>query len=92
MYPENYAHPASTLEGKKALLLSISPQLLDSENNRKKEAEYCQGFTRCRVGKNIKNQCIEYTDIDLESVIEESEYERRYLLLMIYFIPFIYIF
>jgi hypothetical protein len=80
IYPENFEHPSQSVQGKKELLMSLSPMLLEAESERKKETAECEHFTRCRVGKGRgKYSCYEYTDIDTGIVVDLDEYKNRYL-------------
>lgn len=80
-HPELYLHPSSSIESKRALLLSLSPMLTNGENQRIKDVKACTDYTRCVVEKSKKrNASYEYLDIDTNDKIEYNEYERRYLL------------
>lgn len=80
IYPENFEHPSQSVQGKKELLLSLSPMLLEAESERKKETAECEQFTRCRVGKGkSRYSCYEYTDIETGLVVDLDEYKNRYL-------------
>lgn len=79
--PEAYLYPASSLEAKKALLLSLSPMLSDAEEQRQKETSACESFTRCKSGKGKgKFACYEYTDVDVKCTVDFAEYEKRYIM------------
>ena len=76
--PENYLHPPTSLEAKKALLISLSPMLTDAEEQRVKETTACEAFTRCKSGKGKgKYSSYEYTDVDVQCKVEFAEYEKR---------------
>jgi hypothetical protein len=76
--PERYLFPASSLEAKKALLLSLAPMLTDAEEQRVKETNACELFTRCKSGKGRgRFASYDYADIDINRSIEFEDYERR---------------
>ncbi len=76
--PENYLYPSSSLEGKKSLLMSLTPMLSDAEEQRKKETSACENFTRCTSGKGKgKYSCYVYTDKDVKCPVDFPEYEKR---------------
>lgn len=78
--PDLYDHPSSSLEGKKKLLLSLSPMLTDNEAQRKADISACEEFTRCRSGKGKGRLCnYEYTDLDTNVTIDHAEFERRFV-------------
>ena len=78
--PNDYLYPSSTIEAKKALLLSLSPMLTTSEEERKKETAACENFTRCKSGKGKgRSACYDYTDIDIKCQVDFAEYEKRYV-------------
>ncbi len=81
MHPEQFEFPATSLEGKKKLLLSLSPMLSENENQRKLDIAACEEFTRCRSAKG-KGRCAsyEYTDLDTGCKVSFEEFERRYTL------------
>jgi hypothetical protein len=78
LYPETFEHPASSIDGKKALLMSLGPCLDDAEKQRKIDTTSTEAFTRCRVIKTRGRSCFEYRDIDVDVAIPEEEYEKRY--------------
>jgi hypothetical protein len=66
------------LPGKKNLLLSLSPMLVENENQRKIDIAACEEFTRCRSSKGRgRNSNYEYTDMDLQVQVDYEEFERR---------------
>ena len=76
--PETYSHPPNTLDGKKALLLSMSPMLNSAETQRKIDSDKCQVSTGCKVMKaGTRNANFEYYDVTRCVIIEDSEYEKR---------------
>lgn len=78
LYPERFEHPASTLDGKKFVLLSIAPSLEVADKQRKLDTQATENFTRCKVCKSRgRLSHFEYRDIDIDMVISESEYEKR---------------
>ena len=80
IYPDKFEYPSQSVQGKKELLLSLSPMLLEAEAERKRETAECEQFTRCRVGKGKgRYSCYEYTDIDVGDVVDLAEYTNRYL-------------
>ncbi len=76
MFPENYLLSPNSLEGKKQILTNITPKIMESEKERKKEVENCEKFTSCKVNKGAKGT-IEYFDLDIDSNIQHDEYEKR---------------
>jgi len=88
--PENYLYPSSSLEGKKSLLLSLSPMLSDAEEQRQKETSACESFTRCSSGKGKgKYACYVYTDVDVKCQVDFPEYEKRYGLAALKYLFFV---
>lgn len=78
LYPESFEHSSSSLEGKKALLLSLGPSLKDAEEKRKSDADTIEAFTRCRVTRSkSKSITYEYFDIDIDRFIPGEDYEKR---------------
>ena len=76
--PNDYLYPSSSLEGKKALLVSLTPMLAEAEEQRKKETSACENFTRCKAGKGkSKFSGYDYVDIDVKSSVDFAEYEKR---------------
>mmetsp|Transcript_27252 Transcript_27252/g.46033 ORF Transcript_27252/g.46033 Transcript_27252/m.46033 type:complete len:563 (+) Transcript_27252:125-1813(+) len=81
IYPEKYQHSITSLESKKALLLSMQPMLSAAEKQRKIDSEVLEEFTRCKVGKSrARPSTYEYLDFDTNMRISGKEYSRRYLL------------
>ncbi len=81
-FPEAYRGGAVDLEAKKALLLSLSPALAEAERVRRADCAAAEAFTRTKVGKATnKNRLssFEYRDVDTDEVIDDSEYERRFV-------------
>lgn len=76
--PNDYLYPSSSLEGKKALLMSLSPMLSEADEQRQKETAACENFTRCKSGKGKgRFSCYDYTDIDVKCQVDFAEYEKR---------------
>jgi hypothetical protein len=76
--PSSFAHPASTIEGKKAVLVSLGPSLDESEKQRKADVMSVEAFTRCKVQKSrTSKSSFEYKDIDINLVVSYTEYEKR---------------
>lgn len=79
--PDSFVHPASSLESKKAVLLSLSPMLTDAERQRKGDSIEVETFTRCRVDKGRdRSSYYDYIDIDTNLIVDPIEYQRRYIL------------
>lgn len=79
MKPEQFEHPLHSLEGKRKLLLSLSPMLSDNENQRKIDVTACEEYTRCKSSKGKgRFSTYDYTDFDTNAMISHSEYETRY--------------
>lgn len=77
--PSCYKNPPHTLEGKRELLISLTPVLEAAEAQRKTDTDICELFTRCRIEKTrTKTSWYRYIDIDTGVSIEPSEYEQRY--------------
>ena len=75
-----FKHPPQTLEGKRELLISLTPVLEAAETQRKTDTDICELFTRCRIEKTrTKTSWYRYIDIDTGVSIEPSEYEQRYV-------------
>lgn len=79
MYPESYSYPSQSLEAKKQLLYSLSPVLGDLDKQRKIDSSDCEKYTRCKVNKGAYNT-FEYYDFDMNSIVTDHEYEKRYSL------------
>jgi hypothetical protein len=78
IFPENYKHSITSLESKKALLMSMQPMLSAAEKQRKIDSELLENFTRCKVGKNrARSSTYEYLDFDTNLRISGKEYSRR---------------
>lgn len=79
IHPELFEFPSSTLESKKALLLSLSPMLKEAEEQKKKDTAACESFTRCKSSKGRGSYGIyQYTDFDIHTMVDYPEYEKRY--------------
>ena len=79
IHPELFEFPSSSLEAKKALLLSLSPMLKEAEEQKKKDSAACESFTRCRSAKGKGSYGVyEYIDVDTQLRVEFSDFERRY--------------
>eukprot|EP01041_Mallomonas_annulata_P002264 gene2264-4404_t len=76
--PSVFKHPPSSLDGKKELLHSLSPMLIEAEKVRKTDADECEKFTRCkyRSGKGRDRSVYEYIDIDTNIAVDACEFER----------------
>lgn len=80
IYPELFPHPISTIEGKRALLISLTPMLTEGEGQRQLEVTNCETFTRCKCEKSRKiNSSYEYIDVDTNLSVSSDKYEERYL-------------
>lgn len=78
IYPENYQHAITSLESKKALLMSMQPMLSAAEKQRKIDSDLLEKFTRCKVGKSrVRSSTYEYLDFDTNLRISGKEYSRR---------------
>ena len=78
IYPENYQHAITSLESKKALLMSMQPMLSAAEKQKKIDSEQLERFTRCKVGKSrARSSAYEYLDFDTNMRISGKEYSRR---------------
>ena len=87
IHPELFEFPSSTLEAKKALLLSLSPMLKEAEEQKKKDSAACESFTRCKSIKGKGSYGVyEYIDIDTQLRVEFSDFERRYFHIGHYFL------
>mmetsp|Transcript_2055 Transcript_2055/g.3236 ORF Transcript_2055/g.3236 Transcript_2055/m.3236 type:complete len:663 (-) Transcript_2055:166-2154(-) len=81
VHPELYEFPKSSVEAKKALLLSLSPMLKDADEQKKKDSAACEAFTRCRSIKGKGSYGIyEYIDVDIQLRVDFPEFEKRYML------------
>eukprot|EP01038_Epipyxis_sp_PR26KG_P004967 gene4967-6946_t len=81
LLPNQFIHPHESLEAKKSLLISLTPMLSDAENQRNRDVQLCEEFTRCKSGKGKgRYSCYEYTDIDSQIVIPYEDYESRYMI------------
>lgn len=79
IHPENFQFPVSSLESKKALLMSMQPMLSAAEKQRKMDSDLLEDFTRCKVGKSrARSSTYEYLDFDTNLRISGQEYSRRY--------------
>ena len=76
--PNKYKYAASTLDGKKEILLSLSQMLIDAEKARKLDSEACETFTRCRSRSGKGKEKYEYVDVDIQTVVDPMEFERRF--------------
>lgn len=80
IYPELFPHPITSIEGKRALLLSLTPMLTEGEGQRQVDVTNCESFTRCKCEKSRKvNSSYEYVDIDTNTSVSSDKYEERYL-------------
>ena len=80
VYPHQFIHSPASVEGKKEILLRLSPMLIQAEKERQRDYEECQQHTRCKIGKgNTKNCTYVYTDIDTKEIITSEEYKRKYV-------------
>lgn len=78
MFPEKFPHEPSSLESKRALLLSMNSSLKEAEVQRNADVSACEAFTRCTCGKGRGKSSFEYKDIDTGKVITPEEYEIRF--------------
>ncbi len=79
MKPEMYEFSASSMDGKKALLMSLSPMLSENETQRKIDINACESYTRCRSAKGKGRFSVyEYMDLDNGIKVNYDEFERRY--------------
>jgi hypothetical protein len=77
--PEAYLLPPGSKQAQRALLLSMSAGIQDSERQRKSDEESCAEFTRCQVSKIRRvGSTYAYFDMDLKKEIPYEEYEDRY--------------
>jgi hypothetical protein len=80
LFPENFQYPSSSIEGKKQLLVSMTPMLTEGENQRKMDATKCEEFTRCRVEKDkLRSSHYQYIDVDTNQPISGTDYHQRLL-------------
>ncbi len=80
IYPKLFPHPITSIEGKRALLLSLTPMLTEGEGQRQVDVSNCESFTRCKCEKSRKiNSSYEYVDIDTNASVSSDKYEERYL-------------
>ncbi len=76
--PENFHHPLNSLEAKKSLVISLTPMLTGAEEQRKKDTEECENFTRCKSVKcRSGRSSYVYIDVDTNTKVDYSEYESR---------------
>ncbi len=76
--PKSFEHPAHTLEGKRSLLMSLTPMLEVSEKQRKIDANNCENATRCRIeSRKTRGSWFQYFDFDIGANIDPSVYEER---------------
>ena len=87
VHPELYEFPKSSVEAKKALLLSLSPMLKDADEQKKKDSAACEAFTRCKSMKGKGSYGIyEYIDVDIHLRVDFPEFEKRYYTINLVFI------
>ena len=80
IYPELFPYPITSIEGKRALLLSLTPMLTEGEGQRQVDVTNCESFTRCKCEKSRKgNSSYEYVDIDTNTSVSSDKYEEIYL-------------
>ena len=77
MFPEEFLHPPTSMEAKKSLLISLSPMLTEAEEQRKKDTQELEDFTRCRSSKGRGRSNYEYIDIDTSSRVDFPDFEKR---------------
>ncbi len=82
MFPEDFLHPPTSMEAKKSLLISLSPMLTEAEEQRKKDTQDLEEFTRCRSAKGRGRSNYEYIDIDTSVKVDFADFERRYVFLL----------
>eukprot|EP01039_Chlorochromonas_danica_P011685 gene11685-13113_t len=74
-------HTLGSIEAKKAVLIKLTPSLSSAEEERKREVQACEEFTRCKASKSkIRSVGFEYIDIDTNIAISYQDYENRYLM------------
>lgn len=79
IFPENYQYSITSLESKKALLMSMQPMLSAAEKQKRVDSDELEKFTRCKVGKSrVRSSTYEYLDFDTNMRISGKEYSRRY--------------
>lgn len=76
--PEQYTLPPASMEAKKSLIMSLAPMLTAAEEQRKREAQECEDFTRCKSAKGRGKSNYEYTDVDTAKIVTYEEFESRY--------------
>lgn len=81
IYPDQFKPDSQSVEAKKALLVSLTPLLVQAEADRLAESKACEEFTRCRVVKvkGNRNVCYSYCDVDNEDVVPWEDFEMRYV-------------
>lgn len=78
LYPHLFPYPSSTIESKKAVLLSIAPTLDESEKQQKMDNASAEEFTRCKAEKSkTSRSSFEYRDFDIDVIVSTAEYEKR---------------
>jgi hypothetical protein len=78
LFPEEFLHPIETIEGKKSLIISLTPMLTESEEQRKRDSQDCEQFTRCKSSKvRSARASYEYTDVDTSQKVGYDDYEMR---------------
>ena len=77
---DKYQHKSSTLEGKRALLVSLAPMLTEAEKQRQADGAECERATCCKSVKLRGKGCgsiYEYYDISSNVKVPHHEFERR---------------
>jgi hypothetical protein len=78
LFPEEFLHPIETIEGKKYLIISLTPMLTASEEQRKRDTLDCEQFTRCKSNKVRGRASYEYVDVDTSQKVGYDDFEMRY--------------
>ena len=80
LHPEQYQHKSSTLDGKRALLVSLAPMLTEAEKQRQADGAACELATQCKSVK-VKSRgsggLYEYYDIATHVKVPHQEFEKR---------------
>ena len=78
IYPEQFQFSSSSVEGKRALLVSISPSLTEAEKQRSLDSQLCEKITHCKVVKPRGRGAggFEYLDTATGALVEPEQYEK----------------
>jgi len=78
LFPDLFEFSPESIQGKKALVLSLQPMLEEAESERKRDLRDCENFTRCSIGKSKgRFSSFEYTDIDTKQKVDVDEFKKR---------------